>query len=145
MPPIKPIAVIAEKWERVTPQRVPDYKEGVQRPRRSWEDATVAAADAYARGVQEAIADNRFEGGVRRAGDRKWQEKTLAKGPGRWAEGVRISGPDYALGFEPYRDEIERIVLPPRGPRGAPENIERVRVIAEALHALKVRLAGGRG
>lgn len=145
MPPIKPTAEIAEKWERVTPSRVPDYEAGVRRPRRSWEDATTEAADAYAQGVTAAIAENRFEGGVRAAGDRKWQEKTLQKGPGRWAEGVRISGVDYASGFDPYRDEIERIVLPPRGPRGDPRNIERVRIIADALHALKIRLAGGRG
>jgi len=144
MPEIKPTAEIAEKWERVTPGRVRDYEDGVRRPRRDWADATAGAAAAYAQGVQEAIADGRFEGRVRAVGTRKWQEKTLQKGPTRWAQGVSVSGADFAAGFDPYRDEIERIVLPARGPKGDPRNLERVRIIAEALHALKVRLAGGR-
>ena len=144
MPAIKPTAVIAEKWERVTPSRVPDYEAGVRNPRRSWEDATAESAESYAMGVTAAVADGRFESGVRRAGDEKWRRKTLLKGPGRWAEGVRVSGDDFASGFDPYRDEIERIVLPPRGPRGDPRNLERVRIIAERLHALKLRIQGGR-
>ncbi|MBA7620832.1 hypothetical protein ES703_28187 [subsurface metagenome] len=144
MPEIATVAEIAEKWGRVTPMRVPDYQAGVERPRRDWETETIAAAEAYEMGITAAMADNRFQGGVRRAGTEKWRRKTLEKGPGRWAEGVRVSEVDYAAGFEPYRDEIARIVLPPRGPRGDPRNIERVRIIAEALHALKLRLSGGR-
>ncbi len=145
MPEIKSTAEIAEKWERVTPGRVRDYEEGVRRPRKDWADETVAAADAYARGVQAAIADGRFQSGVRSVGTEKWQRKTLQKGPSRWAAGVSQSGDDFASGFDPYRDEIARIDLPPRGIRGAPENLERVRIIAERLHALRLRLQGGRG
>lgn len=143
MPAIKPIGVIAEKWGRVTPLRTRDYELGVENPRRPWEASTIAAADTYEQGIIEAIADERFQHGVRAAGDEKWRSKTLEKGPTRWAQGVRISEPDYQAGFAPYRDEIERIVLPPRGPRGSPANIERVRIIAERLHALRLRIQGG--
>ena len=140
MPEIKSTAEIAEKWSRVTPGRVRDYTDGVENPRRDWADATHAASDAYEAGVMQAIADERFQFGVRNAGTRKWREKTLAKGPNRWSEGVRISTNDFRTGFDPYRDEIERINLPPRYPRGDPRNLERVRVIAEALHALRLAL-----
>lgn len=144
MAEIKTTAEIAEKWERVTPGRVRDYEEGVRRPRRDWADATAASAEAWAQGVQSAIVDGRFAGRVRAVGTEKWQRKTLEKGPTRWAHGVSISGSDFAAGFDPYRDEIARIDLPPRGPKGDPRNLERVRIIAEALHALKLRLMGGR-
>ena len=143
MPEIKETRLIAEKWGRVTPPRVVDYKLGVQNPRRSWEDATIAAVNAWELGIAEAIADRRFEGGVRRAGDQKWREKTLEKGPSRWSQGVAVSEDDYARGFQPYRDLIASIVLPPRGPKGSPQNIERVRILADAMHALKVQLMRG--
>ena len=145
MPEIKSTAAIAEKWGRVTPGRTRDYELGVERPRRDWQLATFAAKDAWEQGLQDAMQRDAFRLGVNRAGTRKWQEKTLQKGPGRWAEGVRISEEDFRGGFDPYRDEIERIDLPPRYARGDPRNLERVRIIAEALHALRLRLEGGRG
>jgi hypothetical protein len=37
---------------------------------------------------------------------------------------------------------IESIQLPPRGPKGDPRNIERVRVIAQALRARKLAAVG---
>jgi len=140
MPAIKSTAEIAEKWSRVTPGRTRDYTDGIETPRRDWADATTAATENWEAGVQEAIAQDRFRFGVRNAGTRKWREKTLLKGPNRWAEGVRISAPDFREGFDPYRDEIERINLPPRYPRGDPRNLERVRIIAERLHALRLDL-----
>ncbi|MBA7577503.1 hypothetical protein ES708_19356 [subsurface metagenome] len=137
---IKSIAAIAEKWERVTPLRSQDYLDGVRTTRKDWETETVAAAENYAIGVTQAIAENRFERGVAKVGTEKWRRNSIEKGGTRWGQGVRMAGPEYARGFAPYRDELEAIDLPPRGPRGDPRNIERVRVIAERLHALKLRI-----
>lgn len=144
MPPIKSTASIAEKWGRVTPGRTRDYTDGISNPRVDWERATIAAHDAWVQGIQEAMQRDAFRQGVTRAGTHKWQAKAMEKGPGRWAEGVRISEADFRTGFDPYRDEIERIDLPPRYARGDERNLERVRVIAVALHALRLRLEGGR-
>jgi len=143
MPEIKATRIIAEKWARVTPGRTRDYSDGIAAPRRDWEQATVAANDAWEQGLQEAMARDAFRSGVVRAGTAKWQAKTLQKGPTRWAEGVRMSEIDFRSGFDPYRDEIERIDLPPRYARGDERNMERVAVIARALHALRLRLEGG--
>jgi hypothetical protein len=140
MPQIPDIGVIAEKWERVTPQRTVDYEQGVRNPKVNWADATLAAEATYVEAVSQAIAEGRFGRGVRAAGTRKWQEKTIAKGPVRWSQGVRLAGVDFAAGFQPYRDLIAQIVLPPRGPKGDPRNLERVRAIDDALHALKLRI-----
>lgn len=137
---IKSTSAIAEKWERVTPLRSQDYVEGVRTTRKDWAGETIAAAENYAIGVTQAIAEDRFQRGVSKAGTDKWREKTIAKGGTRWGQGVRLGGADYARGFDPYRNELEAIDLPPRGPRGDPRNIERVRVIAERLHALKLRI-----
>jgi len=137
---IRSIQSIAEKWGRVTPMRSQDYIIGVQTTRKDWASNTIAAAPNYVQGVQQAIAENRFERGVEKAGTPKWKTNTIEKGGTRWGQGVRMAESEYARGFSPYRDELEAIILPPRGPRGDPMNIERVRIIAERLHALKLAI-----
>jgi hypothetical protein len=85
-----------------------------------------------------AAAADSFAKGVTKAGTDKWKSKALQKGPGRFAEGVMVAGPDYEAGFAPYRDEIERTTLPPRFPKGDPRNISRVATIAAALRKKKL-------
>ncbi|HDZ62619.1 MAG TPA: hypothetical protein ENH40_05695 [Nitrospirae bacterium] len=134
MAKIKSASEIAEKWARVTPQRAPDYEAGIKSPRVDWAIATKAAEDAYKAGVIKAANEGRFGKGVTKAGTAKWQEKTLAVGPARYSQGVSIAGPAYEKGFAPFRDIIEKTTLPPRFSKGDPRNIERVKVMAEALH-----------
>jgi hypothetical protein len=42
-------------------------------------------------GVTAAAQGNRFAAGVRQAGDQKWQNNTITKGPQRCARGVQIA------------------------------------------------------
>jgi len=138
MPAIRSAKAIAEKWKRVTPGRSEDYKHGVENPRKDWEEETAAAEGRYKKGVMEAANKGLFGRGVKNAGTGKWKEKTLKKGPTRFAEGVMLSGDDYEKGFAPYADVIAKTELPPRGPKGDPANIARVAAIAGALHKAKV-------
>jgi hypothetical protein len=133
MAEIKSIGAIKEKWTRVTPMRTEDYKLGVTSPRRDWAKSTKAAAPSHAMAMTEAAAKGSFAKGVEAAGTDKWQRKALAKGPGRFAEGVMVGGDDYEKGFSPYRDEIEKTVMPPRFPRRDPRNSQRVIVLNLAL------------
>jgi hypothetical protein len=133
MAEIKSAARIKEKWTRVTPMRTEDYKIGVQNPRRDWEKSAVAAKESHKAAMATAAAQDAFAKGISKAGTAKWQTKALAKGPGRFAEGVMVGGDDYEKGFAPYRDEIEKTVLPPRFPKRDPRNIARVSAIASAL------------
>jgi len=134
---VKDTGRIAAKWARVTPQRSEDYTLGVQQPRTPWAAAAAAANDRYKSGVTEAANANRFQKGVTAAGDQKWQQKSLAKGPARFAEGVALSGPDYQAAVQPYIDTIAATALPPRGPKGDPRNLARVAAIASALRKRK--------
>ena len=137
MAEVKNIGAVKEKWARVTPQRTEDYKIGVQSPRRDWATAAVAAKDAYKAGVTEAAGRGAYEKGVGDAGSAKWKDKALAKGPGRFAEGVMVGAGDYAKGMEPVIATISATTLPPKFPRGDPRNIQRVSVIATALRKMK--------
>lgn len=104
---------------------------------------TQAAESNYEQGVQKGIQGKRFGKGVAKAGTAKWQQNTLAKGPSRWAEGIGMSTQAYEDGFAPFRRVIEVTTLPPRGPKGDPRNIQRVQVMADALHKEKLKQAGG--
>lgn len=138
MAEIKALSAIAEKWTRVTPGRQTDYVIGVKNPKRDWEQETLAAEDNWKLGVDQAAAKGLFPKGVKEAGSKKWQEKALKKGPGRFAEGVYLAGPDYERGFAPFREAIARVDLGPKFPRRDPRNIERVKRVVEALIAEKV-------
>jgi len=133
MAEIKSIARIKEKWTRVTPMRSDDYKLGIQSPRRDWEKAAGAAKETHKAAMVAAAAADSYGKGVARAGTSKWQGRALVKGPGRFAEGVMVGGDDYEKGFAPFRDEIEKTVIPPRFPKRDPRNIQRCSLIAAAL------------
>ena len=140
MPQIKSAADIAEKWARVTPLRAEDYRIGVENPKVDWATASIAANDNYVAGVTQAAQQGRYAGGVKKAGSKKWQERAVLKGPSRFAEGVQIAQPDFEEGFTPFRNEIEKTVLPPKYPKGDPRNYERGKVQGTALHQLKLKL-----
>jgi len=138
MAEIKSMAAISEKWTRVTPQRTEDYKKGIENPKRDWEQETLASKDNWKAGIDAAAAKDMFAKGVSAAGTKKWKDKALAKGPGRFAEGVYIAGPDYERGFAPYREAIARVDLGPKFPRRDPRNLDRVKRVVNALVAEKV-------
>lgn len=133
MAEIKSSARIKEKWQRVTPMRAEDYKLGIQSPRRDWEKSAVAAKDSHKQAMAQAAASDSFAKGVAKAGSAKWQGRALQKGPGRFAEGVMVGADDYEKGFAPFRDEIEKTLLPPRFPKRDPRNLQRVSVLNIAL------------
>jgi len=128
---------VGAKWARVTPQRSEDYTQGVQNPRTPWAQASKSAEDRYKSGVADAATRGAFGKGITAAGDQKWQQKSLAKGPSRFAEGVAISAPDYQAGVQPYLDTIAATTLPARYPKGDPRNLERVKAISMALRKRK--------
>lgn len=138
MPKIRSIESIREKWTTVTPQRVNEYLLGVQDPKADWKTQTQAAVPTYKAAMTISLTQDRFAKGVAKASTEKWKRKATEKGAGRFAEGVALAGPDYAEGFGPYRNIIANTALPGRFPKGDPRNIDRVRVMADALHKGKI-------
>lgn len=140
MAAIKPIEQATDKWVRRAGVAGPDYEAGIRNPRRAWAEATKAAERNYQAGVTQAAAQGRFGKGVVAAGDEKWKSGALKKGPGRFAEGVAIGKDEWAKGFSPYHAAIGAVVLPERGPKGDPKNLQRVAAIDTALRTLKTRI-----
>ena len=139
MAEIKALSSIRDKWTRVTPGRTEDYKLGIQNPKRDWEKETTEGKDNWKAGVDAAAAKDLFAKGVTKAGTGKWRDHSLKKGPGRFAEGVYIAGPDYETGFKPYHDAIARVDLGPKFPKRDPRNLNRVKAVVDALIEEKLK------
>ena len=135
---IKSAKDTATKWSRVTSGRSADFSAGVKAPKKSWSQNALAAEENYKSGVTQAAQDGRFGKGIKLAGDTKWQDKTVSVGVARWGGGVSAATGDFEKGFAPYADVIAKQTLTPRYPKGDPRNIDRVKQIADALHAAKI-------
>ena len=92
---IKSMDRITEKWKRVAAGAGEEYRVGIENPRTDWATATKNAESSYEAGIAAAVGRKAFGKGVGKAGTGKWQAMALAKGPGRWAEGIGLSGEAY--------------------------------------------------
>jgi predicted transcriptional regulator len=140
---IRAVDAIATKWARVAGASSQSYKEGVENPIRDYVAGATAASDAWKAGVNAAVAGDRFKSGVRKAGSEKWARNASRKGPSRFSEGVAGAQTDYTAGFTPYREAIASVILPPRGARRSPQNMERSKAMVNALAAKKEALLKG--
>jgi hypothetical protein len=131
----------ADRYVKRASVATEDYAAGVRDPRQDWQAATIAAAPVQAAAIQQAIQRGSFAKGVQKAGTARWREKALSKGTQRFASGVADAVSDYAKGVAPFLQAIEQTQLPPRGPKGDPKNIQRVAVLAAALHKKKLEQA----
>lgn len=140
MAEIKSLSQSAAKWKRRAGSAGQEYEEGVRNTTKSWANNTAAAEKSYEQGVTAAIGRKAFGAGVKAAGDDKWRENAIEKGPQRFTQGVSLAEQNYEKGFGPYRETIANTQLPARGPKGDPNNIQRVAKIATALHNKKLSM-----
>ena len=145
MPPVKPLERIARKWIDRASVAGAEYEAGVRAPRTAWGAAAAAAGPIYRAAVVEAAGRGAFEAGVRAAGDAKWQSRSIALGPMRFAQGVQVAEADYRQKFGQIRSAIEGVTLPAKGPKGSPANVQRFQVMRDALIAAGRALRGGGG
>jgi hypothetical protein len=138
MPNIRPMATIGEKWLNRAGSAGPQYAAGVKQPKQDWATNAAAAQPNWNAGVQMAATAGSFGKGVQAAGTGKWQQKASTLGAQRYPQGVADAGPAYQKGFSPYAQVISQTTLPPRASKGNPANLQRVNVMATALHQAKV-------
>lgn len=134
----KDIASITAKWSNRAQAAAPDYTSGVTSTQKDWAANTAAAADSWQQGVSQAAANGRFAKGANAAGTDKWRNAAKTKGAQRFAQGVAAGSANYNAGFAPFLSVIQSTNLPPRSPRGSPNNIQRVTALAAALHNKKI-------
>ncbi len=138
---LRPLEQLSDNFANRAQAASPEYAAGVANPKKDQAAEALAAAPAYVQGVQEAIARQGFEKGVRKAGTAKWQERAKGVGAQRYPQGVAASKADWQAGFAPYAATLGAVSLPTKGARGSSGNLERVRAVADALH--NKRVSGG--
>jgi len=133
MPKTKPLGQTVDKWQRRASVAATDYQAGVQNPRVPWDQASKAAEANYKAAVTVAATEGRFGKGIARVGNEKWSKAAQQKGPSRFIEGVNLGAPIFQDRIAQVLSTIEGVTLPPRGPKGSPQNYQRVTPIGEAL------------
>jgi hypothetical protein len=139
---LKDVGTYASKYVARAQAATPDYKAGVQSPRRSQSQAAIAAAPTWAQAVQDAASRGSFAKGLNKSGDAKWQANALNKGGARYGSGVAAAQNDWATGVQPYLQTLSNLTLPARGVRGSPQNIARVQAVADALNKVRMQSMG---
>jgi hypothetical protein len=128
----------AQRWVDHASRATADYVQGIQNPRVDWAQATSNAEPTYNQAVQDAISKGRFGKGVKKAGSATQIAGAIGKGQQRYAPGVSDAVAKYSERVQPFLDVIASTTLPPRGPKGDPRNLDRVKAIAVALRAKKL-------
>ena len=136
---VKSAQDIAKKWADVTAQKSGCYAAEAPNAGAKWEERTSQAGGTYKLGVSVAGIEQRFVGGVKRAGAAKFARKVKDVGVGRYAPGVAAAQTDMASGIDPFVGVLEGLEIPDRGPRGSPGNYAIVQKVGDTLH--KKRLA----
>jgi len=125
------------EWKNRATSAAPDYQFGVSNPLNDWQANALAAKDAWRAGVTDAAGRDAYAKGVAKKPTAFWQKRTLDLGVARYPDGVSKSVDVYESEWKPYYDALSKIELPPRGARGDPKNLERVRVIVTTLRSVK--------
>jgi hypothetical protein len=134
---VKSADAVAKKWAARAGAAGADYSAGVNGTTKDWATETGNASAAWQAGVTTAAGNGSFKKGVDRVGTGKWKAKASSVGAQRYPAGVQAATPFYQTGIGPVLQTLAALTLPPRGPKGDPGNLNRVRVVTEALRKLK--------
>jgi cytochrome c551/c552 len=131
-------AEVAKKWADVTPARAPYYESETPKASSKWEADAAGAANIYKTAVQAANIGQMFAGGIKGKAA-KFARKVKDVGVARYGPGISAAQGDMQAGVSAPLDELSKIEIPDRGPRGSPGNYAIVQKIGDPLH--KRRLA----
>ncbi|MEM2272304.1 MAG: hypothetical protein QXP56_06545 [Archaeoglobaceae archaeon] len=135
---IRPVEEIRKKFKKRIEVSAPEYEAGVTSPLRSWLEEFRGVSDAIAEALRRVAEEKTFLQGAERVGQKKWHENVKRKGPARWRDETPRRDAEWAAGFKPFAEELSRIVLEKRRPKGDPANIDnRVKPVVGALRRKK--------
>lgn len=139
---VKDLSISAQKWSRNATGASTEYAANAEAAAETWASNTVAAAPIYHQAITAGGILERFRRGVQRVGSSKYARRVRELGAGRYTAGVQAAEGDWQTGFEPFAQTIAGLTLPGRRPRGDPGNLNRVQVVAQALHARRIAQLG---
>ena len=140
---VRSLKIAREKFKKRTETSGPYYEAGTKSPKVPWSQAMEEVNEAIKDGLRNAIENDLILGGVKRVGDAGWSKPIEQKGIKNWREWTPKSDGDWETGYRPFAEELERITLEKRRPKGDPANVDnRVKPIVAALRKKKLALRG---
>jgi len=136
------VSEAADVWRERAAAAAARYQAKAGQAGQRWEAGATRAAPNFRAAVTASDIERRYAGGVRKAGAGRYQQGVQEKGASRFPQGVQVSADRYSEAISPYLQTLQGLTLPQRKPRGDPGNIERVRLIAQALHQRRLQLIG---
>ena len=132
-------AQIAQKWARDLAASTETIRTGVEAVTESPTSKAAARADAYLRGVQQAVADGKWQNGLNRVSLQQWKDDMLTKGLPRIASGASQAEPKFQAFMSEFMPHIEQGLRQLQGmPRGdLNQNIQRM--VAMVQHNARFR------
>ena len=119
---------IAQKWARDLAASTETIRQGVEAVTESPTAKAAARADAYLRGVQQSVADGKWQAGLNRVSLAQWKDDMLTKALPRIASGASAAEPKFAAfmsEFMPYIEQgLRQLDSMPRGDLN--QNIQRM-------------------
>lgn len=134
---IRDTAFLANKYKTRAGAAQGDYRAGVEGAGADWESGAKAGEGNYEAGVQEAIGKKRYGRGVSQAGAAKYVKNAIDLGVARYPTGVAQGTDAWARNVQPSLDKLKGMQLPPKGPKGSPQNQQRAAMVALELRKLK--------
>jgi len=134
---IRDTPALAQKYRTRAGAAQGDYKSGVEGAGADWEAGARAGEGNYEQGVQEAIGKKRYGRGVAAAGSAKYVKNATELGVARYPTGVAQGTDAWARNVQPSLDRLKSLNLPPKGPKGSPQNQQRAAMVALELRKLK--------
>ncbi len=115
----------AQNWARGMANSTEKIRAGISAVTESPMQKAAARAEAYALGVQRAVADGTYQAGLESVSLDDWKRASLEKGVNRIAGGAEASKPKFAQFMTDFLPHVQAGVaaLPPRGT--VEQNIER--------------------
>ncbi len=130
----------ANNWARGMANSTEKIRTGIQAVTESPTAKAAARADAYAQGVQRAVAERRYQDGLEAVTLEDWKRASLEKGVNRIAGGAEASKPKFANFMTEFLPHVQAGVaqLPERGT--TEQNIDRA--VQMMRHNAKFRRSG---
>lgn len=131
----------ADKLKRGISTHGSDYQAGVNKVTENPAQKAIAAKDVWVAGIQDAIANNRYEKGLSRVTLADWKNSVNNGGVMRYTQSADKAATNYAkfaADFYPFLQNVQNTIQAmPR--RNLQESIARMVANVQAIHEFKNR------
>ena len=113
------------------------YKSGAESTSKDQSARAIGAKKLYQDGLTASFSRDAYAKGLQKSGKQGWLDGVVKKGADRYAGGIAVSGNKYATNsgrFDTARTAADNL---PRGLKGSETNLARVKVVVNALRAVK--------